>query len=56
MKRIVIHKPGGYDRLKLETVPNPEPRPDQVVVRTDAVGVIYADVCVRWGVYESAKQ
>jgi NADPH:quinone reductase-like Zn-dependent oxidoreductase len=56
MKRIVIHKPGGYDRLKLETVPNPEPRPDQVVVRTDAVGVNYADVCVRWGVYESAKQ
>lgn len=56
MKKIVIHSPGGHSHLKLETHPDLEPREDQVVVSTHAIGVNYADVCVRWGVYESAKR
>ena len=56
MEKIVIHKPGDYRQLKLEAHPDPVPGVDQVVVRTRAVGVNYADCCVRWGVYKSAKE
>ncbi len=56
MQKIVIHSPGGYEKLKLEEHPDPTPQGNQVLVKTDGVGVNYADCCVRWGVYESAKQ
>src|SRR4051794_25800365 len=56
MRKIVIHRPGGYGVLKLETHPEPEPGPGEVVVRIRAAGVNYADCCVRWGVYESARK
>ena len=59
MQKISIHAPGGYDKLSLETCPDlslaGEPD-DAVVVDVEASGVNYADCCVRWGVYESAKQ
>ena len=56
MHKVVIHKAGGYEQLKLETHPVPTPGARQVLVRTQAVGVNYADICVRWGVYESARR
>lgn len=56
MKKIVIHSPGPYEHLKLETHPDLVPGPGEVVVAVRAIGVNYADVCVRWGVYESAKR
>ena len=56
MRKVVIHKAGGYERLRLETHPVPEPGRREVLIRTEAVGVNYADVCVRWGVYESARR
>jgi len=34
----------------------PTPDDDQVLIRTEAAGVNYADICVRWGVYESARR
>jgi len=56
MKRVTIAGPGGYDRLELETVPDLAPRPGEVSVRTDAVGVNFADSIIRMGLYESAKK
>src|SRR3712207_552469 len=56
MHKVVIHKAGGYEQLTLETHPVPKPGDHQVLIRTEAVGVNYADICVRWGVYESARQ
>jgi NADPH:quinone reductase-like Zn-dependent oxidoreductase len=56
MQRIVIHRPGGYDRLRLETQPTPAPGPGEVRVRVAACGVNYADVVVRLGLYASAKK
>ena len=56
MHKVVIHKAGGYERLRLETHPVPNPGDRQVLIRTEAVGVNYADICVRWGVYESARR
>ena len=56
MKKIVIYKPGGYDRLVLEAHPVPRPGRDEILVCTEASGVNYADIAVRWGLYESAKK
>jgi synaptic vesicle membrane protein VAT-1 len=54
MKKVVVHSPGGYGKLRIEEHPDPTPQQTEVVVQTDAVGISYADCCVRWGVYESA--
>lgn len=55
-QKIVIHSPGGYDRLCLERHPALSlASPTDVIVNVDACGVNYADCCVRWGVYSSAK-
>lgn len=56
MKKIVIHKPGGYSQLQLEEAPDLVPADGEVVVEVKASGVNYADVIIRWGFYESAKQ
>jgi len=56
VQKIVIHKPGGYNRLQLEEHPSPVPGQDQVKVLVKAAGINYADVVVRWGLYSSAKK
>lgn len=56
MKQIVIHRPGGFNRLKVESAPDPTPVENHVVVKTKAIGVNFADCVVRMGFYESAKQ
>jgi synaptic vesicle membrane protein VAT-1 len=56
VQKIVIHSAGGYEKLKYENFPDPVPGENEVVVKTQAAGVNYADCAVRWGVYESAKR
>lgn len=56
LRRVVVHKAGGYDRLKVESGPLPAPRAGEVRVANAAVGVNYADCVVRMGLYESAKK
>lgn len=56
MQKIVIHKPGGYSRLQLETHPDPVPAAGEVLVKVAAAGINYADCAVRWGLYESGKK
>ena len=56
MKKIVIHGPGGHDRLKLETHPDPMPDPGEVRIEVKHIGVNYADCVIRMGLYESAKK
>src|SRR4051812_41346876 len=56
VRKVVVHRPGGYDRLTLETYPDPRPGRGEVLVRTEAIGVNYADCIVRMGLYESAKK
>ncbi len=40
----------------LEEHPDLAPAPGEIVIAVEAAGVNYADCCVRWGVYESAKK
>jgi NADPH:quinone reductase-like Zn-dependent oxidoreductase len=56
VKRVVVPKAGGWDRLVLEEAPDPSPADGEVLVRTDAAGVNFADVVVRMGLYASAKK
>lgn len=56
MRKIVVHRAGGLAELKVEEHPTPEPGPGEVRVATRAVGVNFADVAVRMGLYASAKK
>lgn len=55
MKAISIARPGGFDRLLLVTRPDLVPGPSEVLVETRAVGVNFADVVIRLGLYKSAR-
>jgi NADPH:quinone reductase-like Zn-dependent oxidoreductase len=55
MQRIVIHRPGGYEQLRLEQHPDPVQGDGEVLVDVAAVGVNYADCITRMGLYASAK-
>ncbi len=56
VKHVVVHRAGGWQRLRIEEAPDPEPGEGEVLVRTDAVGVNFADVVVRMGLYDSARK
>lgn len=56
MKKIVIDKAGNYDQLKIKEFPDPKPGPGEILIETRAIGVNFADCCVRMGVYSSAKE
>ncbi len=56
MKKISIHGPGDYSVLKIETHPDLTPKDDEVLVEVKAAGINYADIIIRWGLYESAKR
>jgi NADPH:quinone reductase-like Zn-dependent oxidoreductase len=42
---------GGPERLELRSRPDPSPGPDEVLVRTAAIGLNFADLFARAGVY-----
>ena len=56
MRKVVIHRAGDYRELKIENAPDLVPLDHEVVIEIKASGVNYADVVIRWGLYESAKQ
>ena len=53
MKAIRIHAPGGPETMKLEDVPQPEPKAGEAVVKVDAAGLNYIDVYFRSGLYKA---
>jgi NADPH:quinone reductase-like Zn-dependent oxidoreductase len=56
LKKIVIRSAGSYEKLEFVEAPNFVPEKDEVIIAVHAIGVNFADVCVRLGVYESAKE
>lgn len=63
MRRIVIDRPGGYEALRLVELPDAAPgqpaampAEGEVEVEVEAIGVNYADVIVRMGLYASARE
>src|SRR4051794_15020691 len=51
MRAITISEPGGPEVLRLQEVPDPEPRPGEVVVQVTATAVNRADLMQRQGHY-----
>lgn len=55
MRLVVIHKPGGHERLEIEEHPTPEPGPGEVRVAVGAIGTGFADCLIRMGLYKSSR-
>lgn len=51
MQVIRPKQPGGVEVLQLEELPTPTPGPQQLLVRTEAIGVNYIDIYIRSGQY-----
>jgi putative PIG3 family NAD(P)H quinone oxidoreductase len=51
MKAVVITKPGDPDVLRIRDLPDPEPGPEEVVVRVRATALNRADLLQRRGLY-----
>jgi NADPH:quinone reductase-like Zn-dependent oxidoreductase len=56
LRKITIHSAGSYDKLTFEESPDLQPGTHEVVINAKAIGVNFADICVRLGVYQSAKE
>src|SRR4051794_38284819 len=55
MQAIVLRDLGGPEQLRLETVPDPQPGPGEVVVRLKAAALNHRDVWIRRGLYAGIK-
>ncbi len=53
MKAVQFHEYGGPDVLKVEEVPRPEPKEDELLVRVFAAGVNPVDAKVRQGAFKA---
>ena len=52
MRRLVCRAYGPVDQLTIEDVPEPEPRPGEVVVAVRAAGVNFVDALLVQGLYQ----
>jgi NADPH:quinone reductase len=51
MKAVVVTRPGGPEVLEVREMPDPKPKPGEVIVRVKAVGVNFADTLSTRGTY-----
>ena len=51
MKAVVVTHPGGPEVLEVHNMPDPKPKPGEVIVRVEAVGVNFADTLSTRGTY-----
>jgi NADPH:quinone reductase-like Zn-dependent oxidoreductase len=56
MRAVLLRKPGPPESLAIETLPDPEPGPGEVVIAIRAAGVNFADVLARQGLYPEAPK
>ena len=56
MQAMVIRQHGGPDVLEARQMPEPKPQPGEIVIRVKAIGVNFADLLQRMGVYPRAPK
>lgn len=56
VRRVLVHRAGGYDRLVVTRIAGDPVGPGDVRVTVEAAGVNYADCIVRMGLYSSARK
>ena len=52
---IIVKKYGGPEVLQLEKIPTPKPRPDELLIKQNAVGINFHDIYCRSGLRHSLK-
>lgn len=55
MRAVVLHSHGGPEVLTIDQVPDPEPGPDEVLVRVAATALNRADLLQRMGLYPDPR-
>lgn len=53
MRALVVHQHGPLENLKLETLPDPQPGPDEVLIDVHAASVNFPDLLVVGGTYQN---
>ena len=56
MKAAVITRYGGPEVLEIREMPDPQPKPGQVLVRVEAAGVNFADIMAARGAYPGTPE
>jgi len=56
MKAVVIRKPEGPDGLEIVTLPDPEPGPDEILVRMAAASITIATCSFPWALTGADKR
>jgi len=56
MQAVVVRRYGPPDVLEWREVPDPKPEPGQVLIRVKAVGINFADLLARLGVYSNTPK
>ena len=56
MKQIVITKYGNPDVLKIQERKDPQPSAGEVLIQVKAIGVNFADILARKGLYPDAPK
>jgi NADPH:quinone reductase-like Zn-dependent oxidoreductase len=56
MRSIVVQKPGKPHVLKLNEIPQPEPSEGQFLIEVKAIGINFADILARKGLYPDAPK
>src|ERR1700734_2271549 len=51
MRALVVGRYGPPQVLELQQMPDPQPKPGEVLIRVKAIGVNFADLLQRMGVY-----
>ena len=55
MRKVVVHRPGGHERLEIEDHPSPRLGAGEVRIEVAAAGVNFADCLIRMGLYKSSR-
>jgi len=51
MRQVVTTRNGGVEVLEVQTAPDPEPGPGEVIIDVRAAGLNFADILARQGLY-----
>jgi synaptic vesicle membrane protein VAT-1 len=56
MRAVVVRRYGSPDVLEVKQIPDPQPKPGEVLIRVKAIGVNFADLLQRMGLYPGAPK